>query len=144
MKPAASHLAQLLEQRLTLLRLLAVDLLESRFAFRALNLGAIETHIFRQRSLVSKISSLGDEIKPLLKSSASRMDDDFASALVPLRSQTRVIVDEVRRLNHIYAGFLCGARRTLTALSNLLASYAPTYDLPARASSASTLPEYGA
>ena len=143
MDPAAPPLTLLLEQRLTLLRLLAVDLLESRFAFRALDLDAIETHISRQRSLVSKISSLGDEIRPLLESSAY-LDQGFASALGSLRIQTRDIVDELRRLNRIYAGFLSGARRTLTALSNLLAGYALTYDLPARASSAHALPELGA
>ena len=137
------------ETRFTLLRLLAIELIDCRPAFLRLDLSAMEKHIAQQERLCARISELNERLgrdatAALIRELGTNTEDNlleprYSQRHSELLSQTKTIAQEVRRLNQIHQGFLVGSRRTFLAISNLLASYRPVYEVPALLRNASLM-----
>jgi len=133
----------LLEQRLSLLRILAQELVDSRKEFVALDLDGMYRRISEQEELCRQIQRLHPAIHALQQTCATQLGlDQGATAGNPQNSEwaqrlTRVMQDlgttqaEVGRLNQIHAAYLRRSRRTIDVLMNFVGSYAMTYGRPA-------------
>ena len=129
-----------LEERLAALRLLALELIECRPAFRRLDVNAMERHTGHQQRLCARIAALNQKLgkhvngtqqdQTFHDSEDGRAEFSGGEHHSELLRQTRTIAQEVQRLNEIHRGFLAGSRRTLSAIANLFASYQPVYGMP--------------
>lgn len=146
----------LLEQRLSLLRLLAQEFVDCRKDFVALDLDGMYRRISEQEELCRQIQRLQPGIQALQKTCAIQIDLDSCNAGGnPGNAQwaerlTRVMQDlgtaqaEVGRLNQIHAEYLRRSRKTINVLMNFIGSYAMTYARPSETSeSVSTVMEKG-
>jgi hypothetical protein len=136
---------ELLERRLSALRMLATDLDECRSAYVTLDLQGIHRHISRQESLCTEIRALDTELlhmKKKLRGSATetampstfsgleaRLDPESARQLHLLLGGLKAIQVDVRRLSRVHAELLRRSRRSVNVLLNFLAHYAGTYPL---------------
>jgi len=135
--------SELLERRLVTLRLLAVDLEESRKAFVDLDLPAIHRHISQQERLCTEIRLLDAELKDELQkppckgapaenlSLPAKLDvqvnPDSARQLQLLLGGLKAIQADVRRLSRVHSELLRRSRRSVNVLLNFLAHYSGTY-----------------
>ena len=136
---------ELLERRLVTLRLLAVDLEESRKAFVDLDLPAIHRHISQQERLCTEIRLLDSELKdelvklqgggalPQELTLTGRLDTqvnpDSARQLQLLLGGLKAIQSDVRRLSRVHSELLRRSRRSVNVLLNFLAHYSGTYPM---------------
>jgi hypothetical protein len=133
----------LLEQRLSLLRALAQQLVGCRKEFVAMDLDGMYGRIGEQEELCRQIQSLHPAINSLQRTCARHLDiawldaarqPEGAAWAERLRGVMRELGEaqaEVGRLNQIHAAFLRRSRRTITMLMNFLGNYAVTYGPPA-------------
>jgi hypothetical protein len=133
---------KLLEQRLSLLQLLAQELVESRKEFIALDLDGMYRRISEQEELCRQIQRLHPAIYALQKTCAAHFElenSDTASNAENVERAMRlasVMQDlgkaqsEVGRLNQIHAAYLRRSRRTINVLMNFIGGYAMNYSRP--------------
>jgi hypothetical protein len=132
----------LLEQRLSLLRALAQQLVGCRKEFVAMDLDGMYSRIGEQEELCRQIQLLHPAIDSLQRTCARHLDvarldaarqPEDAAWAERLRGVMRELGEaqaEVGRLNQIHAAFLRRSRRTITMLMNFLGNYAVTYGPP--------------
>jgi hypothetical protein len=132
----------LLEQRLSLLQLLAQELVDSRKEFVALDLDGMYRRISEQEELCRQIQRIHPAIHALQQTCAIQLGlEGRTAAGNPENAQwaerlTRVMQDlgtaqaEVGRLNQIHAAYLRRSRKTINVLMNFVGSYAMTYARP--------------
>jgi hypothetical protein len=132
----------LLEQRLSLLRALAQQLVGCRKEFVAMDLDGMYSRIGEQEELCRQIQLLHPAIESLQRTCARHLDvarldaarqPEDAAWAERLRGVMRELGEaqaEVGRLNQIHAAFLRRSRRTITMLMNLLGNYAVSYGPP--------------
>ena len=133
----------LLERRLSLLRLLAQEFVDSRKEFVALDLDGMYRRIFEQEELCREIQRLHPAIHALQQTCAMQLGlENYGAAGNPENAEraerlSRVVQEigkaqaEVGRLNQIHAAYLRRSRRTINVLMNFIGSYAMTYARPA-------------
>ena len=147
---------KLLEQRLSLLQLLAQELVDSRKEFVALDLDGMYRRISEQEELCRQIQRLHPAIRALQETCAAHLElekNDAASKAENAEQARRLAIvmqelgkaqAEVGRLNQIHAAYLRRSRRTINVLMNFIGGYAMNYTRPAQANlAASTLAEKG-
>jgi len=143
MKSVNQRYLELLERRLTTLRMLAADLDESRSAYVTLDLPAMHRHIVHQESLCTEIRILDSELRdlkekitglPLTSGMPAPLGDfdaqfDAASTrqLHLLLGGLKAIQADVRRLSRVHSELLRRSRRSVNVLLNFLAHYSGTY-----------------
>ncbi len=131
MEHHTSHFLNLLERRLELLNRLAGDLSACSAAIVNLDLEGIHTRVGEQEKVCAQIRGLDAEIEALPM--ACRRDPgvpDEDARIACALEQVSAAQLEVRRLNQVHASLLCRSRRTLGALKNYIAAFAPTYLSP--------------
>jgi hypothetical protein len=129
----------LLNQRLSLLRELAEQLVACRKEFVSMSLEGMYGRIAQQEDICRKIQSLQPAMN-LLQPTCSRqlglkkLDEPpipgaaaQAKRLRGVLSDLRNIQDEVSRLNQIHAAYLRRCGRTVNMLMNFFRSYSCTY-----------------
>jgi flagellar FlgN protein len=133
---------ELLERRLSLLRLLAQEFVDCRKEFVALDLDGMYRRIFEQEELCREIQRLHPAIHALQQTCATQLE--FGNHGVQGKAENaeraarleRVMKDlgeaqaEVGRLNQIHAAYLRRSRRTVQVLLNFIGRYAMTYSRP--------------
>jgi len=145
MPTATERYKELLERRLVTLRLLAVDLEESRKAFVELDLPAIHRHISQQERLCTEIRLLDGELKDergklvgdaaqgAPRATATKFetaaDPNSARQLQLLLGGLKAIQADVRRLSQVHSELLRRSRRSVNVLLNFLAHYSGTYPM---------------
>lgn len=146
MKREVERYLELLERRLATLRLLALDLDESRSVIADLDLKAIHQHVVHQEDLCSEICLLDGELKTLaeglaggspgdvcagaLATLASELDPASARQLQLLLGGLAAIQADVQRLSRVHRELLRRSRRSVNVLLNFLAQYSGTYQAP--------------
>ncbi len=146
----------LLEQRLSLLRLLAQELVDSRKEFVALDLDGMYRRISEQEELCRQIQRLHPAIQALQQTCATRLgvrnhdeagnpeNAESAERLTCVMQELGKAQAEVGRLNQIHAAYLRRSRKTINVLMNFVGSYTMTYGRTAEnVASASTIAEKG-
>jgi FlgN protein len=134
---------ELLERRLSLLRLLAREFVDCRKEFVALDLDGMYRRISEQEELCRQIQRLHPAIHALQQTcavqlglgnpSAARMMEnaEWAERLSRVMQELGKAQAEVGRLNQVHAAYLRRSRRTITVLMNFIGNYAMTYSQPA-------------
>jgi chromosome segregation ATPase len=146
MKREVQQYLELLERRLTTLRMLAADLDESRSAYVTLDLRSMHQHISRQENLCTEIRLLDSELQNMkeklrglaaagempstLGELEAQLDPLSARQLNLLMGGLKTIQADVRRLSRVHSELLRRSRRTVNVLLNFLAHYSGTYPLP--------------
>ena len=135
----------LLEQRLSLLRGLAQQLVACRKEFIALDLDGMYCRIAEQEQLCRQIQSLHPAIDTLQRTCAQQLDLHrldaasrpeevaWAERLRSVMRELGVTQAEVRRLNQIHAAYLRRSMRTIHVMMNFVGNFAFTYARPAGA-----------
>jgi hypothetical protein len=133
----------LLERRLSLLRLLAQEFVDSRKEFVALDLDGMYRRISEQEELCRQIQRLHPAIHALQQTCAIQIgmenrrapgnseNAEWAERLTGVMQEIEKAQAEVWRLNQIHAAYLRRSRRTIHVLMNFIGSYAMTYARPA-------------
>jgi hypothetical protein len=133
----------LLERRLSLLRLLAQEFVDSRKEFVALDLDGMYRRISEQEELCRQIQRLHPAIHALQQTCAIQIgmenrrapgnseNAEWAERLTGVMQEIGKAQAEVGRLNQIHAAYLRRSRRTIHVLMNFIGSYAMTYARPA-------------
>jgi hypothetical protein len=137
---------ELLERRLTTLRLLATDLQESQSAYVSLDLRSMHQHISHQENLCTEIRMLDAELQNVrekftgpgekgeklttLAELEAQLDPTSARQLRLLLGGLKSIQADVRRLSRVHSELLRRSRRSVNVLLNFLAHYSGTYPLP--------------
>jgi hypothetical protein len=146
--PELEAYLELLEKRLSLLRLLAQEFVDCRKEFVALDLDGMYRRISEQEELCRQIQRLQPGIVMLQRACAAHLglaggragadpqDAALAQRLARVMQGLAAAQGEVWRLNQIHAAYLRRSRRTVGILLNLFASYAMTYSRPATPDSA--------
>ncbi len=147
---------KLLEQRLSLLRLLAQELVDSRKEFVALDLDGMYRRISEQEELCRQIHRLHPAIHALQQTCATQLGvGNPGAAGNPENAEraermTRVMQElgkaqaEVARFNQIHAAHLRRSRKTIDVLMNFVGSYTMTYGRTVETmANASTIAEKG-
>ena len=139
---------KLLEQRLSLLRLLAQELVDSRKEFIALDLDGMYRRISEQEELCRQIQRLHPSIHALQQTCAVQLglenpyttslseNAEWAQRMRYVMQELEKAQAEVGRLNQIHAIYLRRSRRTIDLLMNFIGSYAMTYARPGESSAA--------
>ncbi len=146
MKPEAGRCLELLERRLATLRLLSLDLEESRTVFAHMDLQDIQRHVAHQEDLCAQVRLLDGELKALVVSSAGdspkkgsstqlamptrELDPTSARQLRLLLSGLSATQADLRRLSRVHSELLRRSRRSINVLLNVLAQYSGTYQHP--------------
>ena len=146
MKHEVQLYLELLERRLTTLRMLATDLDESRSAYVTLDLRSMHQHISRQEYLCTEIRMLDAELQKMkerLRASAAtgempallgdleaQLDPMSARQLHLLLGGLKAIQADVRRLSRVHSELLRRSRRSVNVLLNFLAHYSGRYPVP--------------
>jgi FlgN protein len=143
MSPELETYLELLEKRLSLLRLLAQEFVDGRKEFVALDLDGMYRRISEQEELCRQIHRLHPAIQALQQTCAKQLGLDggpaqaapekevWAERLARVMQELGKAQAEVGRLNQIHAAYLRRSRRTVQVLMNFLANYAMTYACPA-------------
>ena len=143
MTPELETFLDLLEKRLSLLRLLAQEFVECRKEFVALDLDGMYRRISEQEELCRQIQRMHPAIQALQQTCAKQLALDQPRAReIPENAAwaerlNRVVRElgsaqaEVMRLNQIHAAYLRRSRRTIDVLMNFVGGYAMTYECPA-------------
>lgn len=133
---------ELLERRLSLLRLLAREFVDCRKEFMAFDLDGMYRRISEQEELCRQIQRLHPAIQALQQTCATRLGLDgrgaegkpenaeWAERLERMMNELGTAQAEVGRLNQIHAAYLRRSRRTVEVLMNFIGSYAMTYARP--------------
>ncbi len=143
MKPEIERYTELLQRRLATLRLLAIDLEESRKAYVNLDLAAMHQHISQQERLCTEIRLLDAELNDLRAKFQGRAAEDRTSGargelegqadlqsnrqLQLLLGGLQAIQADVRRLSRVHSELLRRSRRSVNVLLNFLAHYSGSY-----------------
>ena len=134
---------ELLERRLSLLRLLAQEFVDCRKEFVALDLDGMYRRISEQEELCRQIQRLHPAIHALQQTCATHLGWESRGAAGNSENAERaerlalVMQDlgkaqaEVGRLSHIHAAYLRRSRKTISVLMNYIGNYAMTYSFPA-------------
>lgn len=143
MNPELETYLALLERRLSLLRLLAQEFVDSRKEFVALDLDGMYRRISEQEELCRQIQRLHPAIHALQQTCAIQIgmenrrapgnseNAEWAERLTGVMQEIEKAQAEVWRLNQIHAAYLRRSRRTIHVLMNFIGSYAMTYARPA-------------
>lgn len=143
MNPELETYLALLERRLSLLRLLAQEFVDSRKEFVALDLDGMYRRISEQEELCRQIQRLHPAIHALQQTCAIQIgmenrrapgnseNAEWAERLTGVMQEIGKAQAEVGRLNQIHAAYLRRSRRTIHVLMNFIGSYAMTYARPA-------------
>ncbi|HMD83914.1 MAG TPA: flagellar export chaperone FlgN [Terriglobia bacterium] len=147
MKHEVQLYLELLERRLTTLRMLATDLDESRSAYVTLDLRSMHQHISRQENLCTEIRMLDTELQNMkeklrglaasgempatLGELEAQLDPMSARQLHLLLGGLKAIQADVRRLSRVHSELLRRSRRSVNVLLNFLAHYSGRYPVPA-------------
>jgi len=130
---------KLLEQRLSLLRLLAQELVDSRKEFVAFDLDGMYRRISEQEELCRQIQRLHPAIQALQQTCATQLgvgnggaagnpeNAQWAIRLTGVMKELGNAQAEVGRLNQIHAAYLRRSRKTIDVLMNFVGSYTMTY-----------------
>jgi hypothetical protein len=130
---------ELLERRLSLLRLLAQEFVDCRKEFVALDLDGMYRRIFEQEELCREIQRLHPAILALQQTCATQLglgnrvvqgkaeNAERAARLERVMKELGEAQAEVGRLNQVHAAYLRRSRRTVQVLLNFIGRYAMTY-----------------
>jgi hypothetical protein len=133
---------ELLERRLSLLRLLAREFVDCRKEFMAFDLDGMYRRISEQEELCRQIQRLHPAIQSLQQTCATQLglqdrgiegqpeNVKCAERLGNLMNELETAQAEVGRLNQVHAAYLRRSRRTVEVLMNFVGSYAMTYARP--------------
>jgi hypothetical protein len=142
MSPELETYLAMLEQRLSLLRLLAREFVECRKEFVALDLEGMYRRISEQEELCRQIQRLQPGIRALQQTCAAQLglgnhgvaatpeNAEWANRLSRVMQELACAQAEVGRLNQIHAAYLPRSRRTIHVLMNFVGRYAITYSRP--------------
>jgi hypothetical protein len=141
--PEIETYLELLEKRLSLLRLLAQEFVDCRKEFVALDLDGMYRRISEQEELCRQIQRLHPAIHALQQTCALQLglenrdaagkpeNTEWEERLSRVMQELGKAQAEVGRLNQIHAAYLRRSRRTINVLMNFIGSYAMTYARPA-------------
>jgi len=142
MRPELETYLELLERRLSLLRLLAQEFVDCRKEFVALDLEGMYRRISEQEELCRQIQRLHPAIRALQRTCAAQLGlDKHGAAVRPEDAAwadrlSRVMRElgeaqvEVGRLNQIHAAYLRRSRKTIDVLMNYIGRYTMMYARP--------------
>jgi hypothetical protein len=146
----------LLEQRLSLLRLLAQEFVDGRKDFVALDPEGMYRRISEQEELCRQIQRLHPVTLALQQTCATQLGEgshvaavkaenaDGAERLTTVVKELGKAQAEVGRLNQIHAAYLRRSRKTISVLMNYVGRYSMTYKRSGETvACASTLAERG-
>jgi hypothetical protein len=139
-------LTEILERKLQLLHELSEELGACRGAFVSMNLEAIYLHIDAQTNTCQKLKIVEGERSAIwsalsvsrsepanggtLSSWIKSLDLDAGNRLRRVLTALAVAEGEIRHLNHSHTVLLDGTKRTLSILSNAMATLSPIYGPP--------------
>jgi hypothetical protein len=135
-----------LDRQLSLIRDLSSELVACRTAYVAMDLDAIYQHIATQTALCDQIRQIDEDRKIAwsaacasvgldshigdLRSLVARLDPAVGAAMRDVVTKLALAEGDLRHLNRAHTVLIDGSRRTLAILTNVLASFAPTYARP--------------
>jgi len=141
-----AKLTEVLERKLRLLHELSEELGACRGAFVSMNLEAIYMHIDAQTCTCQKLKIVEEERSAVwsalsmsrdepanggtLSSWIKSLDPETGNRLRQVLTALAVAEGEIRHLNHSHAVLLDGTKRTLSILSNAMATLSPIYGPP--------------
>lgn len=132
----------LLERRLTALRLLETELQECLEALVEMDLNRILQHLAHQESFLNEIVFLDQQVaswehqlrsglppsqQPLIERLVQRLDPGAAERLRALVCESAEVRAGVQRASRVYSALLRRSRRSINVLMNVLANCSATY-----------------
>ena len=139
MEQGAGTYLKLLEDRLVVLRQLAVELDQAIEAVAVMNGDALDGQLRRQEQLCAGLRLLNEQLRELSARSGEPLNGNLPQALSgsmrpdaarrrTLQRETALAEALLRRRNRVYAGLLDRSRQSVQTMMNVMVGFAATYE----------------